>query len=86
MRREKCHTDQRGHKSRDKASDSRQRLTRMSQLRGTSRRERGGDSDQFLEENSDGSIRPVVWGPLLFIGSVGRKAEWGLETMCTGQM
>lgn len=62
----------------------------MSQPRGMSRRERagerGGDSDQLLEESSDGSIRPVVWGPLLFIGSVGRKAEWDLETMCTGQM
>lgn len=61
-------------------------ITRMSQLRHMSRRKRGGDSDQLLEENSDGSIRPVVWGPLLFIRSVGRKAEWDLETMYTGQM
>ena len=47
--------------------------------------ERGEDSNPLLKENSDGSCRPVVVGPLLFIGSAGRKGERDLGTVCTRQ-
>lgn len=59
--------------------------TRKREWEGERVGERAEDSNQLLKENSDGSFRPVAVGPLLFIGSAGRKGERNLGTVCTRQ-